>query len=328
MALDAPEPRTSANGKLALKLFVSAGLLAYLARRVDFRQMAGFLESANPLLLVAALLLYLAGQVLSAVKWRRLATAVGFHTPLARFVEYYFIGMFFNAFGFGTVGGDMVRALYLAGRGGRRALAINTVVADRVSGLLVLLAIALVSLLLLHQYELPAAIYWGVIALSAGLLGSWRLLPGVLPRFLPAENRLRRLIERDLAPYWNDGRLLGEVGALSAVFHLSQIAVLIVLTRALAVDVPASYCFIVGPLVNVMAAIPVSLNGLGVREGGYVYFLSHVGVPRDSAVAFALSWFAVVMLAGAVGGAVYLAHRQSARDESQSDHEVKSAKLR
>ena len=40
------------------------------------------------------------------------------------------------------------------------------------------------------------------------------------------------------------------------------------ITRALALRVPWSYCFIFGPLVNIMAAIPVSLNGLGVREGG------------------------------------------------------------
>ena len=312
MPLDVPEPRVSGRWKLAVKLLVSVGLLLYLTRRVDFGEIAGFLRRADPWLLVAALLLYLLGQCLSAVKWARLATAVGFRESLPRFGAYYFIGMFFNAFGFGTVGGDVVRALYLAG-GGRRALALNTVLADRVSGLLVLLGIALVSLVLLHHYELPAAVYWGVIAFSSALLGSWRLLPHLLPRVFPAESRLRRLIERDLAPYWNDGWLLLQIGGLSAVFHLSQIGVLMILTRALRLAVPWSYCFIFGPLVNIMAAVPVSLNGLGVREGGYVYFLAHIGVSQDSAVAFALTWFAVVMLAGVVGGFVYLAHRPDAR---------------
>ena len=313
MPLDVPEPRVSGRWKLTVKLLVSVGLLLYLTRRVDFGEIAGFLRRADPWLLLAALLLYLLGQCLSAVKWARLATAVGFRESLPRFGAYYFIGMFFNAFGFGTVGGDVVRALYLAGSGGRRALALNTVLADRVSGLLVLLGIALVSLVLLHHYELPAAVYWGVIAFSSALLGSWRLLPHLLPRVFPAESRLRRLIERDLAPYWNDGSLLLQIGGLSAVFHLSQIGVLMILTRALRLAVPWSYCFIFGPLVNIMAAIPVSLNGLGVREGGYVYFLAHIGVSRDSAIAFALTWFAVVMLAGVVGGFVYLAHRPDAR---------------
>lgn len=312
--------------KLALKIIVSAGLLIYIARRVDFQETGRFLARADVPLLVLAFALYLVGQVLSAFKWRELAAAVGFAAPASRFVAYYFIGMFFNAFGFGTVGGDVIRALYLAGSGGRRGLALNTVVADRVSGLLVLLAVALGALLLLHHYQLPAAIYWGVVGASSGLLAGWRLLPHVLPLVLAPENRLRRLIERDLAPYWSDAGLLARVGALSLGFHLSQIGVLVLLIRALRVGVPWPYCFVFGPLVNIVSAVPVSLNGLGVREGGYVYFLAHVGVPRDSAVAFALAWFGLVMLAGSIGGLVYLLDRQPAmRSEGRTASRKSSA---
>lgn len=312
MPAQPPGTRASATPwKLGIKIAVSAGLLAYLSRRVSFAEIGRFLARADGALLAAALALYLAGQVLSAIKWRRLAAAVGFRASPPRFIVYYFIGMFFNAFGFGTVGGDVVRAFYLAGQGGRRGLALNTVVADRVSGLAVLLAIALGALVLFHDYDLPAWIYWGVIVLASALLGGWRLLPRVLPVLLPRENRLRRLVEQDLAPYWNDDRLLVDVGALSFLFHLSQIGVLMILTHALGLGVPWSYCFILGPLVNIMAAIPVSLNGLGVREGGYVFFLAHIGIARESAIAFALSWFAVVMLAGVAGGVVYLGYRQT-----------------
>ncbi len=264
MSAEPDEPRSPASSwKLALKLAVSGGLLFYLSRRVDFREIARFLARADTSLLALALALYLAGQALSALKWRRLATAVGFRASSPRFVAYYFIGMFFNAFGFGTVGGDVVRAFYLAGSEGRRGLALNTVIADRVSGLLVLLAIALGALLLFRHYELPAAIYWGVVGLSSALLAVWRLLPSLLPLVLAPENRFRHLIERDLAPYWSDARLLASVAALSLAFHLSQIGVLLLLVRALGLGVPWSYCFVFGPLVNIMAAVPDQLERLG-----------------------------------------------------------------
>src|SRR5262249_11696355 len=134
------------------------------------------------------------------------------------------------------------------------------------------------------------------------------------------------LIERDLAPYWSDAHLLASVAALSLAFHLSQIGVLLLLVHALGLAVPWSYCFVFGPLVNIMAAVPISLNGLGVREGGYVFFLAHVGVPRESAMAFALAWFGVVMLAGACGGLVYLLHRQpQTRLRVQSESEKSRA---
>ena len=300
--------------KLAVKVAVSVGLLAFLLRRIDLAATGRFIMGVDKPLLAAAVMLYLAGQVLSALKWRRLAVAVGFTDPPARFVAYYFVGMFFNAFGFGTVGGDFVRAFYLSGTTGRRALALNTVVADRVSGLLVLLGIAFASLVVFHEYELPAALYWGVLAMSSALLGGWRLLPRVLPWFVSRENRLRRIVEEGLAPYWSDGALLAEVGCIALAFHLSQIGVLVVLTRALALDVPWSYCFVFGPLVNILTAVPVSLNGLGIREGGYVFFLSHIGVGRESAIAFALTWFAVVLVCGLAGAVVYLGSGLRGRD--------------
>ncbi len=308
MPVEPDEPRSSASSwKLVLKLIVSVGLLLYLSRRGHFREIGRLLARADTALLALAMALYLGGQALSAIKWRRLALAVGFQGSSSRFVAHYFIGMFFNAFGFGTVGGDVVRALYLAGSGGRRALALNTVVADRVSGLLTLLAIALGALLLFHHYELPAAIYWGVVGLVVGAAGRLEASAEATPARLrtrsspaaPGRARSRAVLERRALARQRRAHSL-------CAFHFSQIGVLLLLTHALDIAVPWSYCFVFGPLVNIMAAVPVSLNGLGVREGGYVYFLAHVDVPRDSAIAFALAWFGVVMLAGAVGGVVYL----------------------
>ena len=293
-------------GKFALKLAVSVGLLAYLLRLVDLPSLLAAFARVDPPWLAAAFALYLAGQALSAIKWGMLAEAAGLGAPLARFISHYFVGMYFNVFGLGTLGGDVVRALLLAKGSGRRTLALNTVLADRVSGLLVLLAIALVSLLLFRTYELPAPIYWTTIALSASLLGGWRLAPRVLPLLLSEENWFRRLVEKDLAPYWSDWTLLARVSVLSAVFHLSQIGVLVLLAKSLGIGIPATYYFIFGPLVNVFSALPISINGLGVREGTTVFFLTHVGVPAELAVAFSLSWFGLVLASAGVGALVYL----------------------
>jgi uncharacterized membrane protein YbhN (UPF0104 family) len=222
-------------GKLALKVAVSIGLLAYLLRIVDHDSLVAAFARLDPAWLTAAFLLYLAGQALSAIKWRMLAEAAGLGGSSRQFVAQYFVGMYFNVFGLGTLGGDVVRALLLAKGRGRRTPALNTVVADRVSGLLVLLAIALVSLLLFRTYDLPALVYWTTIALSASLLAGWRLAPRVLPLVFAEENWFRRLVEKDLAPYWSDWALLARVSAVSAIFHLSQIGVLVLLAQALGI---------------------------------------------------------------------------------------------
>jgi glycosyltransferase 2 family protein len=318
VATDGGESETSGRRwTIVVKLAVSGGLLVYLLRLTDLERLAAALGAFDLLLVALAALVYLAGQVLSAAKWRLLAHAAGLDRPFHRFLRHYFVGMFFNVFGLGTVGGDVVRGLALAGPAGRRTLALNTVVADRVSGLLVLLAIALGSLLLFRSYDLPAVVYWTTVALSAGLLAGWRLAPAMLPLALRPEHWFRRLVERDLAQYWNDSALLVRVSAISATFHLSQIAVLAILAGALRIEVPASYFFIFGPLVNVFASLPISVNGLGVRESAYVFFLTHVGIDSASAIAFAFLWFGLVLLAGAVGGIVYLrSEGESAADRS------------
>ena len=298
-------------GKRLAKLALSLGLLAWLLRLVDVGDIGAVLAGANPTWLAAAFVLYVAGQGLSAWKWRVIAGAVGFHRPARSFIAYYFIGMFFNAFGLGTVGGDVMRAFCLAG-GTRRGMALNTVIVDRLNGLLVLVALAFGALLLFRTYELPGALYWTTLALAGAILTGWWLAPILAPAFLPSGNRVRRLVEQDLAPYWGDYRLLARASALSLVFHLSQVGVLALLATALHLEIPATYFFVFGPLVNLFSALPISWNGLGIREGGYVFFLGHIGVGREVAVAFGLVWLGVVLLASAVGGFVYVTFRDGA----------------
>jgi hypothetical protein len=77
-----------------------------------------------------------------------------------------------------------------------------------------------------------------------------------------------------------------------------------------AVDLGVSwkYYLVFHPLVSIFSALPVSLAGLGIREAGYVWFLSSVsGVPEERAAAFALLWLGVLLVSSAAGGLVFVA---------------------
>jgi glycosyltransferase 2 family protein len=80
--------------------------------------------------------------------------------------------------------------------------------------------------------------------------------------------------------------------------------------RALGLDVPFSFCIIVYPLVGTFSAIPISLNGLGLREGGYLYLLAVIGVGSEKGVAFGLLLFLIVALDSLIGGVLFLLQRQ------------------
>jgi uncharacterized membrane protein YbhN (UPF0104 family) len=76
---------------------------------------------------------------------------------------------------------------------------------------------------------------------------------------------------------------------------------------ALGLNVPTVFYFILIPLVAVATMIPVSLNGLGVREGAFVFFLAQAGVPEDQALSLALLWLGVIIVSSLIGGLVWLA---------------------
>ena len=74
---------------------------------------------------------------------------------------------------------------------------------------------------------------------------------------------------------------------------------------------PFSFCLIVYPLVGTFAAIPISLNGLGLREGGYIFLLAVIGIGAEKGIAFGILLFLIVALDSLIGGLLFLFKRKS-----------------
>jgi hypothetical protein len=301
------DARAAASGRKILQLAISGGAIYLIARHVDLRDAGRVLASARPGYAVAAVLLYLVGQVMSAYRWRLIGVAVGLADDFTRYVRFYFIGMFFMFFGPSTLGGDLVRSLYLAQGTGRRARAFNSVLFDRLNGMVVLVAIGAVSFVLFPGYALPPALFYATVAFGSALFLGWWLAPWLVRVLLPADHRVRRFVTRDLGPFWRDRRMLLAASAVSLVFHLLQILTQLVVARALAIDVPFSYICIFHPLVSALSALPITLSGIGLREGGYLWFLTRIGVDEAKAVAFGGLWLLVIVANSLVGGVVFLA---------------------
>jgi uncharacterized membrane protein YbhN (UPF0104 family) len=97
---------------------------------------------------------------------------------------------------------------------------------------------------------------------------------------------------------------------LSSVVHFMQSAMHVLLSHALGFDMPWSYGLILYPLVGLFSALPLSVNGIGLRENGFLFLLRHIGVSSEKAVAFGLLWFLVVALDSIIGGVVYILRRK------------------
>ena len=244
---------------------------------------------------------------------RALAGGVGFALPTIEYVRIYFIGMFFGLAIPSTLGADGARTLYLGRGPPGAARALSSVVFDRWLGLVSLVAIAVIALLLGPSGELPAPLVTTILTLGVGLIAAW-LLARPLARLRPPESKLRRLVDEDLAPYFADGRLLARATALSLGVHGIQIVTQKVLTQTLGLDVPLEFVAIYHPLVVLVAAVPVTLGGFGLREAAYAYLLGHAGIASDDAVALALLWWAIGAVGGLFGGVLYAASPKITRN--------------
>jgi hypothetical protein len=302
-----------------LKLLVSGGLLAYLLASIHIERFIDTLASANFSYVALALGVYLLAQGASALRWMALARPLGIATPFSGMLRYYLIGMFFNLFAPSTVGGDVSRVYYLVkdeeahaqGRAVTTVHAAMSVLMDRGIGMVVLVWVGAAGLLLFPDYAVPAAARTATLLLALGFVVAVALTP-LLRRLLPEDgHQLVVKLRIALRSYRKHWRALGVAALLSLLVHLVQAWMHVVMGLALGLHLSFPFCLIVYPLVGTFAAIPISINGLGLREGGYVLLLAVIGIGTEKGIAFGILLFLVVALDSLLGGLLFLLQKSS-----------------
>jgi uncharacterized membrane protein YbhN (UPF0104 family) len=278
-------------------------LLALIAWRMDWSEVAQRFAHLRVELWFAAVALYVVATIASARRWQLYARDLGFEQTLPQYCAYTIIGMFFGLVLPTLVGGDVMRVWYLNGQSGRKWAAIASVFLERVNGLAILILTACVGVLI-APIELPWWIVGSVWGSAACACLGLAAVP-ILQRWqrLSAERReqLRMVGALLRAP-----RTLIESSLLS--FLVQAVAVLLVwcLGVGLGLDVPIAYYCVVVPMVSLLMMLPISVNGMGVREGGMVLFLLPLGVEESAALTLAFLWFTAGVAVSLMGGLVYL----------------------
>ena len=252
-----------------------------------------------------------------SLRWYLLLRARGRRDPgLWWLFETYSIALLLGQILPTAVGGDAVRAIDLSRRTGARAEAVSSVLVDRVVGLAALGALAAAGALAGGTgigRGTAIALGLGVVlatALAAVALFSLRLRP-FLRRFAPLARRLR--VEAPLrALYHALHAYRGHPGALALVFVLGVLAqgmrAISIWFLAQGMDLGLGFAslLVLCPILFLVTIVPVSLNGIGLREATFVVVLRGADVGREDAFALGLAFFAVGVITGALGGLALL----------------------
>lgn len=280
------------------------------------------LQTVHPGWVALGVLAYAAGQWLSAWRWWLLLRPVQLAAPYLRMVAFYFTGMFFNNFLPTIVGGDAVRAVLLARETGSPARATVSVFMERNVGLLALLTIATVAAFFAPPVDVKgmsllqfALLFFGTFVTANIVLANRRaywLIDHLVARTPLARFRSRAAsLYEAVVPYrerqWR-GLLAAAIGQS---FVVQAVVILVVFLNANALDqrLSVSALAVFVPLISLAGLLPISVNGLGIREALYLVLFGRIGVPADAAVSMALLYLFVTLAASLPGGLVYALQR-------------------
>jgi glycosyltransferase 2 family protein len=283
----------------ALRIGVGATIIALLLWHYNARPILDQLARERLVFFFAAVGLYVAGQVMSAWRWRLLGALLKIPAPFIDYLSYYFIGMFTNVFVPGLVGGDALRAIYLGRRHKRLGDAVASVFADRGTGLAGLFWLAAVAAAALSA-AVPSTVRGPAILVGAGAFAGYALLP-LLARLAARMPERIAVLVQTVEPYMKRPLSLIPAIALSVVLQLSLAVCQWLLALGLGLHVPLGLFVLCVPIANLFASLPITLNGLGVRETFYLMFFAKAGIGHADAIALGLLWFSATALGNLTG---------------------------
>ncbi len=303
-----------------LRTGVSIGflfLLFYLMRG-SLPQILAALKGVDRNLLGLSVAVFLATIVILARRLQLIFIAEDIPMRLRESLNLTFIGYFFNNFLPTSVGGDIVKAMCAARITSHPMKSVTSVLMDRLFGLFTFIAIPSVTFIFfLKNIENPAvpvviysflgmALFSFFLIFNRSVARRFGFIERVLNRFHWGE-KLRK-IYNGLHNFKNHKAVVAQAILLSLIGQAVSIWALYLMAVALGAKSSVIYFYLLVPVVHLISMLP-SLNGLGIREGAYVYFLApHIGA--HNAAALGVLWLAVLFLMSIIGGVVYALGRK------------------
>ncbi len=299
---------------LAAKFAVTALLLTLVLRNVEVAQVTARLAELSALPLVAAAGL-IAFQSVIVVTWRWETILATIDQPPGRWrlTGVVLISLFFNQVLPSTVGGDGMRMWLLRRRGRPLGASVRSVIIDRLLGLLGLLLLSLVGAVALTWWHPASMPLWAAAAVS--LIGILVIIGApVLLRlavWLPGAAVRRHLgtIAQEVETLGRDKPLVLKLILGSVLGHVAISLAIWCTAAGIGVGIPLFQTLAVLPAIMLAAAMPVSVAGWGVREGGMVLGLGLLGAATSDAALVSVFFGLLQLTFGAGGGLVWLLQR-------------------
>lgn len=317
---------------VVLKLCVSAGLLSLLLSRTGGDEILATIRTVDLFAFAAAVVCYIVSCVLSTLRWQMLIPQ---RLPARKLYSYYMIGVFFNNYLPGLIGGDAVKAYYLSGdlkangasedtraeptielthHDAHRSVAFASVFMDRYLGFFSLIALGLAAYPFGSRWPSHPEIIWILPAFfCAGIVIS------VVLAWIPIRRGPRFVITLSeyFGLYRSNAPLLCKTFLYSIVIQMLNFWAVYLLAQGLALQLDFITIVMNLPVIILITLLPISISGIGVRESAFIWLFGLSGIAAEKAMALSLLWFLSMVAAGIWGLFEYLRVRAALGPEKK-----------
>lgn len=317
---------------IVLQSLVSLAFLVWIFGKPGLREQAlKVLANSQPGWLLAGFLVAGSGCFVGVIRWGIFLRLLGIHLRGWELLRLSFIGLFFNNFLVGAIGGDAVKVVWLGAKGHSKTRALLSVLMDRMSGLAPLVVCSLAFILLRLGWLMQSPVVAGVIKFVFAFLAGMVILLAIsfvgikyrgpdrmLPQAFPGREQLKEFTDAYMLflTAWRQTLL---ASLLSAVILIGHFLTFYCSARAFGVNIPVMDFFAFMPAVDIISALPISLGGLGVREQLFVTLLGDLcKVPEAQAVSISLAGALLSIVWGLFGLALLPAYHKIVEQQKEA----------
>jgi len=308
------------NKKLLIRITISAILIFLLLSQTDTDQLLSTLRIVNIPMLLFALFIYILSAILNSFRWYLLIKASNMEFSFPRILSLNFTGLFFSIFLPGRTGGDIARAYYIAKSSDDRVKAISTIIIWRIMGIIALTIIALMasfaSFTFIEDKSIIVAIFLIVLLIYTMLylVNNRKLMKFLFEKLSVLLNKIStnnleskfETLYNAVHSYQKRQKLLLVNIVIGAVVHLLIISCWYIISQSLDIEISYIYFLLLIPIISLLNTIPISLNGVGVREGAAILLFGNAGLELSQSLSMGLLFSAISLALGLIGGIFYI----------------------
>ncbi|MER3317664.1 MAG: lysylphosphatidylglycerol synthase transmembrane domain-containing protein [Allomuricauda sp.] len=265
----------------ALKIIVSAVLIYFIFTKIEFKDVLQTLKKSDPLYLFLALLFFVFSKVLSAFRTNLYFHQIGAKVSQLSNLKLYLLGMFYNLFLPGGIGGDAYKGYVIQKeyQTGTKKV-VSSLLLDRLSGMLLLFVYACI-LALLSKNEFFLSFYWLIIlAIPLSVMVFWFVNKIFFTTTLPV--------------FWKSA-------GFSALVQLAQLVSVLFILKSLSVSLDIIEYLFVFLVSSIVSVIPLTIGGIGSREVTFLYGAKWLGLDESTSIGISFTFFLITALTSLFG---------------------------